>query len=157
MRSRKWCLNPLLVAGKYSTATLAFNGEDTTSISWSLNPLLVAGKYSTISGTGVLTPTPNLPSQSPFSSGEVFHFSTLYSTIIPQPGECLNPLLVAGKYSTKRFASRSNHPRPCPTRCLNPLLVAGKYSTLVDENGFCIHERTETSQSPFSSGEVFHL
>jgi len=42
------------------------------------------------------------------------------------------------------------------TGCLNPLLVAGKYSTLLTQVIGNMHEHAMMSQSPFSSGEVFH-
>jgi len=72
-------------------------------------------------------------SQSPFSSGEVFHPFT--------------PLL----------AEVDHKPVMKWQRCLNPLLVAGKYST-VDKAVSAVEETTgKVSQSPFSSGEVFHV
>jgi len=119
-----------------------------------LNPLLVAGKYSTFSGSTRCIVRRCL-SQSPFSSGEVFH------TKIGKEGHHerrnpnrLNPLLVAGKYST---SSNSNRSVEIFSLGLNPLLVAGKYST---NNAVKLLQSAdligETSQSPFSSGEVFH-
>jgi len=66
-----------------------------------LNPLLVAGKYSTWkkSGRNRSECCPDLAgSQSPFSSGEVFHNTEAEKRW--NYVQSLNPLLVAGKYST---------------------------------------------------------
>jgi len=68
-------LNPLLVAGKYSTM-FRFTPGEINIAGLGLNPLLVAGKYST--------------------DGKSFYF--VESDTSGQ--RCLNPLLVAGKYST---------------------------------------------------------
>jgi len=66
-------------------------------------------------------------SQSPFSSGEVFHNAQGYQKDVRKAIVTgLNPLLVAGKYSTMFLSCLG-----CFIACtrLNPLLVAGKYST----------------------------
>jgi len=93
-------------------------------------------------------------SQSPFSSGEVFH---LVSEPQMNPGsyQGLNPLLVAGKYSTSGNPPAAAH--RALISCLNPLLVAGKYSTHWLGVRVYVNVRARLkSQSPFSSGEVFH-
>jgi len=122
------CLNPLLVAGKYSTSGFNRNMHLPIPIPNCLNPLLVAGKYSTPTERRSSTNTSIRMSQSPFSSGEVFHFVNSF------PEKC----------------------RQCGEECLNPLLVAGKYSTLSPESINHSNMENYQSQSPFSSGEVFH-
>jgi len=94
-----------------------------------LNPLLVAGKYSTYKANDIaMLHCAEAESQSPFSSGEVFHKEKVDGVKVATGKLCLNLLLVAGKYSTGNMGIKLT----CGTViCLNPLLVAGKYSTLI--------------------------
>jgi len=96
-------LNPLLVAGKYSTLYGKIMCCLMLFKPFCLNPLLVAGKYSTCPHA--------------------------LRTEAEWPAPCLNPLLVAGKYSTVSGPTFGGFQG---WNCLNPLLVAGKYSTIIN-------------------------